>query len=168
VALFDETGRVLGVRRVATPVLHAKPGWWELDPRTFQRPLIEAARELREETGGFGDVVAVSFATQANSFVLLDERDEALTPIVLWPDQRAAELREELEAIGKLQGFRNRTGMPRFSHALGLAKVLRWKHSNPSLLEQTKRFCYLSDLVTLWMTGRHVSEGGVGGLSGAM
>src|SRR5205823_5531525 len=116
-------------------VLHPKPGWWELDPRTFQRPLIEAARELREAVGGFDDVAAVSFATQANSFVLLDEHDEPLTPIVLWPDQRAEELREELEAIGKLEGFRNHTGMSRFGHALALAKVLRWKHENPQLLK---------------------------------
>src|SRR5947207_13644924 len=168
VALFDEAGRLLAVRRVTPPVLLSKAGWSELHPRRLQPTLVDAARELREEIGGFGDVVAVSFATQANSFVLLDERGEALTPIVLWPDQRAAELAEELEAIGKVQGFRNRTGMPRFSHALALAKVLRWKHINPRLLEQTTRFCYLSDLPTLWMTGRHVTEGGVAGLSGAM
>src|SRR5437764_4436349 len=168
VALFDDAGRLLAVRRVKPGVLHPKPGWWELDPQTFQRPLIEAARELREAVGGFDDVATVSFATQANSFVLLDEHDEALTPIVLWPDQRAAELGEELEAIGKVEGFRSRTGMPRFGHALGLAKVLRWRHENPRLIEQTRRFCYLSDFLTLRMTGRHVSEGGVAGISGAM
>src|SRR5437868_11069136 len=168
VALFDDAGRLLAVRRVKPFVLHPRPGWWELDPRTFQRPLVEAARELRDAMGGFDDVAAVTFATQANSFVLLDEHDEALTPIVLWPDQRAAELGEELEAIGNIEGFGNRTGMPRFSHALGLAKVLRWKHHNPRLLEQTKRFCYLSDFFTLWMSGQHVSEGGVAGISGAM
>src|SRR5438094_703118 len=142
VALFDDSGRMLAVRRVTPTVLHPKPGWSELHPHSFQRPLVEAARELREEIGDFNDVAAVSFATQANSFVLLDERDEALTPIVLWPDQRAAELGEELEAIGKVEGFRSRTGMPRFSHALGLAKVLRWKYQNPRLLQQTRRFCY--------------------------
>jgi xylulokinase len=168
VALFDDAGRLLALRRVTPPVLHPKPGWWELDPRTFQQPLVEAAQALREEVGGFDDVVAVSFATQANSFVLLDDRDEPLTPIILWPDQRAAELREELEAISKLPEFRERTGMPRFSAGLALAKVLRWKHINPDLLEQTKRFCYLSDLVTLWMTGEHATEGGVAGISGAM
>src|SRR5262249_54271369 len=67
----------------------------------------------------------------------------------------------------KLPGFRERTGMPRFGSALGLAKVLRWKQINPTILRETRRFCYLSDLLTLWMTGRHVSEGGVAGLSGA-
>jgi xylulokinase len=110
----------------------------------------------------------MSFATQANSFVLLDERAEALTPIVLWPDERAAELREELAAIGKTPGFRDRTGMPRFGRALSLAKVLRWKRSNPQLLARTRRFCYLSDWFTLIMTGQHVTEGGVAGLSGAL
>src|SRR5437868_5918196 len=83
VALFDEAGRLLAVRRVTPPVLHPKPGWWELDPRTFHRPLVEATREVGKEIGNFDDVAAVSFATQANSFALLDERDEALTPIVL-------------------------------------------------------------------------------------
>jgi xylulokinase len=168
VALFDDSGQLLGVRRVTPHVLHPKPGWWELDPRTFHLPLIEAARALRDEVGAFDDVAAVSFATQANSFVLLDDCDRALTPIVLWPDERAGELGEEFEEIGRLPDFRSRTGMPRFGPALALAKVLRWKNLNRSVLEETDRFCYLSDLVTLWMIGRHVSEGGVAGLSGAM
>jgi xylulokinase len=168
VALFDEAGRLLAVRHVTPPVLHPTPGWWELDPRDPWRPLIEATRQLRQQIDAFDDVVAVSFATQANSFVLLDEHDEALTPIILWPDQRAAELANELEAIARLPSFRERTGMPRLGHLLGLAKVLRWKQINPQVLEQTGRFCYLSDLLTLWLTGQHVTEGGVAGLSGAM
>ena len=167
VALFDDAGALYAVRRVTPPVLHPKPGWWEMHPGKFHEPLVEAARALREEVGGFDDVAAVSFATQANSLVLIGEH-EALTPIVLWPDQRAGGLREELDAIGEIPEFRDRTGMPRFGPALGLAKVLRWKQINPRLLEQTRRLCYLSDLVTMWMTGRHVSEGGVAGLSGAM
>ena len=168
VALFDDAGRLLAVRRVAPNVLHARPAWWELDPPTVWDPLLQAARALREEVGGFDDIVAVSFATQANSFTLLDESDVALAPIILWPDQRAAEAADELDAIGKLAGFREHTGMPRFGPALGLAKTLRWKQINPQILRRTRRFCYLSDLLTLWMTGRHVSEGGVAGLSGAM
>src|SRR5947207_2963129 len=74
----------------------------------------------------------------------------------------------KLEAISQINNFRAITGMPRFGHALALAKVLRWKQINPQLLEQTRKLCYLSDLLTLWMTGRHVTEGGVAGISGAM
>src|SRR3954471_22534623 len=161
VALFDDAGNLLGVRRVAPTVLHPKQDWWELDPRTFRQPLLEGARALREQVGSFDDVAAVSFATQANSFVLLDESDQPLTPIVLWPDQRAAELPDALEAISKQPEFQHRTGMPRFGAGLALAKVLRWKLTNPHLLERAKRLCYLSDLFILWLTGRHVTEGGV-------
>lgn len=168
VALFDETGKMVALQRIAPQVLHLKPDWWELDPRIFQQPLLEAARALRKEAGGLDDAIAVSFATQANSFVLLDEHGGALTPIILWPDQRAAELREELEALSQLPEFQARTGMPRFSPGLALAKVLRWKRINPRVVEQTKRLCYLSDLFTLWMGGRHATEGGVAGISGAM
>ncbi len=168
VALFDETGKMLALQRVTPQVLHPKPDWWEMDPRTFRQALLEAARALREKVGAFDDVAAVSFATQANSFVLLDEHDEALMPIVLWPDQRAAELRDEMESISQLPEFQQRTGMPRLSPGLALAKVLRWKQTNARMLEQTKRLCYLSDLFTLWMTGRHATEGGVAGISGAM
>jgi xylulokinase len=168
VAVFDETGRMLAVRRVSPRVLHPRPPWWEMDPRTVHQPLIDAAGELRQELGGFDDVAAVSFATQANSFVLLDERNEPLTPIILWPDERAREIADELEALSRLDRFRSTTGMPRFSHLLALAKVLRWKRTNAQLLVQTRKLCYLSDLLTLWMTGLHVAEAGVAGLSGAM
>jgi len=123
IALFDDAGRLLAVRRTTPKVLHAKPTWWELSPRTLWDPLLEASRALREEIGGFDDVAAVSFATQANSFTLLDEHDSALAPIILWPDRRAEQVADELNEIGKLPEFRERTGMPRFGPALGLAKV---------------------------------------------
>src|SRR6185437_15426237 len=40
------------------------------------------------------------------------------------------------------------------------------KHE-PELFQRAKRFCYISDFLTLWLTGLHRTEAGIAGLSGA-
>ena len=60
-------------------------------------PGAQHASDLRERAGGqWAEVEAVTFATQTNSFLLLDANTRPLTPIILWPDRRAADLEAEI------------------------------------------------------------------------
>ena len=69
----------------------------ELPADAFGDAIAEGIAELRgPRRGGLADVEAVTFATQTNSFVLLDADDRPLTPFILWPDRRAAELEAEV------------------------------------------------------------------------
>src|SRR5437763_8779814 len=86
-AVFDEQGNVRALRRVAPPIVHRNPGWVELEPAAFKERIVESVAELRADLGdGWNDIAAVSFATQANSFILSDAQGHELTPIILWTD----------------------------------------------------------------------------------
>ena len=168
VALFDRDGRMLHVERTAPRITHPQPTWSELDPKAFLQCIIDAVGRLRGAAGDdWNHVCAVSFATQANSFTIIDAANRPLTPLILWPDQRAAEMRDKLAAIASMPEFRKTTGMPRFGPLLGLAKLLWLRRHRPDVIAGARRFCYLSDYLTLLFTGRHCSEAGVAGLSGA-
>jgi len=169
IALFDHTGHLLGVERIAPPIEHPRPGWAIIHPEQFERTLIKAATQLRTHTGGdFSDVAAVSFATQANSFTFLNSAGKASMPLILWTDQRAADLAPELAEIASIPGYRNITGMPKFSPSLALAKILWIKRHHPQLLNGAKQLCFISDLLTNFLTDAPATEAGVAGLSGAL
>lgn len=165
-ALFDEQGRLCALRRSAPPIAHPQPSWWELDPRQFRRTIVQGIAALRSQMGGsLNDVAAISFATQANSFVLLDRRLEPLTPLILWPDERAMALAERL---GPLNQHRDLTGVAWLSHQFALAKLLWLREHQGNLWRDAARLCFISDLLTVWFSGQHVTEAGVAALSACM
>ncbi len=162
-ALFDSRGVMLGVERIAPPAADG----CELPTKFFLETIVTGAMRLHSRLSEhWKNIVAVSFATQANSFTLLDRDNKPLVPLILWPDQRANEIADELKEISGIAGFRDTTGMPRFGPLLGLAK-LHWLVGKQKLSPRVARFCYLSDYLTVLMTGHFCTEAGVAGLSGA-
>jgi xylulokinase len=166
VCLFDETGQLVGLQRTRSPVDNPAEGRAEISVSAFRRSLVRATRELALEVGGLGDVAAVSFATQTNSFLLLDQRGQPLTPILLWTDQRALSLDNPLQDLAASPDFQAKTGLPSVDHHFLPAK-LRWlQRHEPRIIDQTHRLALISDYLTWWMTGSHVTEAGAAGLLG--
>jgi xylulokinase len=170
VALVDETGHMVALERVQPPQV-PYPGTlypWEVQPAEFKRALREAVSALRSRVPDrWETIVALSFASQANTFLLLEADDQPITNLILWTNQASA-VSDELHAISSHPEFRMTTGMPQFGPNLGLAKVLEISHRHAELFARARRFCYLSDYFTLWLTGRHCSEAGIAALSGAL
>lgn len=168
-ALFDGAGRIVALHREAPPIHHPQPAWWELDAPTFQTAVRTAIGRLAESPGNpLADVSAVTFATQTNSFLLLDAHDRPLTPILLWPDERAADLGEALRPLSDVPGFRATTGVPMLTPQFMAAKLFWLRKHQSELWSRAKRLCLISDYLTLWFTGHHVSEAGAAGLTGAV
>ena len=163
--LFDCTGQLLALQRVAPPVEQPKRDWWQLSVEGFQTTIKGAIHDLAAEAGGLADVKAMSFATQANSFTLFDEQDNALHDFVLWLDMRAEAFADEMESLAAVPGFRATTGMPTGSHQMIPAKLLWLRKHHPDIWPKAHRLFMISDYLSYWMTDRHVSEAGMAGLT---
>src|SRR5690606_31706899 len=101
-ALFDRDGSLIALERSPTPVARLSPDQAVIELDRFHqavRDLLAALRHAAPEA--FLDAAALSFATQTNSFILIDPRDEPLTPIILWSDDRAAGLADRLPALSE-------------------------------------------------------------------
>ncbi|MCK4600849.1 MAG: hypothetical protein KAU28_00185, partial [Phycisphaerae bacterium] len=124
-ALFDEAGRLCGLHRQVPPIARPSKGRWELDAGRFRETIGKAVAQLRAEAGGsLADVAAISFATQTNSFILLDAADEPLAPLILWPDERAGDFEGELRKISATGDFQDTTGVPTLGPQFMVAKLL--------------------------------------------
>ncbi len=165
--LFDGNGQVLAVRRAAPPIQVIDGIKYELDAGEFYQALTTAIQELGGELpGGLSDVSAICFATQANSFLLLDKQDEPLTPIILWPDDRACPAEPAIQQLAQEKDFYRETGIAEMSGQFLCAKLLWLKDHQPDIWARARRVCMISDYLTLWMTGEHVTEAGMAALSG--
>ena len=166
-AIFDDRGSLLSLARVKPPIDHPQPGRWEIPFQRFRSAVAEGIAELQQQVG-LSEIVAISFATQANSFVLLDRADEPLSPIILWPDERAADFEAEIQQASASADFRVQTGIPSLSHQFAVAKLLHLRKEKPGLFRQSSRLFFISDLLSYLFTRQHVTEAGMAALSGAV
>src|SRR6266511_1461582 len=108
--LFDGDLRTIKEARREKPLLHPKPGWVEQDPGVIVQAVVDAVAELlADET----EIAACGLDHQGESVLAWDaETGKALTPVVTWQDKRSQELLDRLEAGGRAEEIRERSGLP--------------------------------------------------------
>jgi len=166
--LFDAGGRMLAHVRVTPPVRHPRPGRWELPVDDLIAAVQQGVRRLgRAAPSALRRAAAVCFATQTNSFALLDGRDRALTPLILWPDLRAADgSRAQVALAERIAALRDLTGVPGMTAESMLAKLLWLKRQTPDLWRRTTRVALIGDYLAWWLSGAWTTEGGAQSLTG--
>lgn len=166
--LFNRDGELLDVVRIAPPISNRQAGYMELATTAFTDMIAEGIAQLhRQHPTEMHQVDTVTFATQTNSFLLLDAADGPLTPIILWPDGRAAEFEETLQQhAAALPKFTTTTGIPGLTFEFMLAKLLWLRHYQPRTWQQMRKLCLISDYLGLLLTGCHATEAGAAGLTG--
>lgn len=166
VCLFDEATRLVAQHRIAVPVERPTPGRCELPVDIFCRCLVNAVHEVGRRACGLSDVTRVSFASQANSFTLLDEDSQPLLPVLLWTDERAHEALAPLHSLTTRPDFYGTTGVAELNHLFMPAKLL-WLHQHkPDIVSRTRRLCSMADYLVWWLTGNHLTEASLAGLTG--
>ena len=157
--LFDRSGQLCELETLAPPLERLPSGRLELDAAGFVETVIDGIGRLRQRCEAvWAGIEAVTFATQTNSFVLLDGGDRPLAPLVLWPDRRAEALEDEARQRAGIAGFTAATGVPAVNHQFMIAKLLWFEREMPGIWQRARRTCLISDYLGLLMTGQCVTE----------
>lgn len=165
--LFDGAGFLVRSASISPDTESVALGRLELPVDRFLSAIDSGISQvLGSDSHDRQKIKAITFSTQANSFLLLDALDRPLTPIILWPDSRAKGLEGELSRHSFLPKFTATTGVPSLNCEFMIAKLSWISKHNADIWAKTARLCLISDYLTLIMTGCHVSEAGVAALSG--
>ena len=158
---FSAAGETRCVCRRPTPWQQSDSGRVEMPADAFRGTLVELVAEGRQRLGeSFAQIDRVSFATQANTFTLLDESGEPVVPWISWTDRRA-----EDHPLPRIEDYAV-TGVPAVSANLSAAKLVWLRAHRPKVWSRARRVAYLSDELTRWLTGGHVAAADVAGLTG--
>ena len=104
---------------------HPQPGWVEQDPEALLAGLVEAVAEVLDATGGAGRVRAAGLANQGESVLAWDAQSgAALSPVLVWSDQRARPLVNALDAQGHGPAIARESGLTLSTYFS--APKLRW------------------------------------------
>ncbi len=164
--LFDENGQMKGFGRRPVSVRNVN-GVSEVLRIVFWNTLAECITAALVMAGSEpADIKAVSYATQANSFIILDEAGRELTPFILWNDERA-QINEAIVDFAASDRFSELTGIGvNISRQMLLNKLFWLKEYQPHLFCAGSRIVTMPDYLSLKLTRQHVADAGSLSLTG--
>ncbi|MEO6246319.1 MAG: FGGY-family carbohydrate kinase [Opitutaceae bacterium] len=159
VGLFDASGGLKGLGREAVNKTVPAPGRCELAVGEFWGALRRGlADALVQASATARDIVAVSYSSQASTFLLLDERDEPLTPFIVWIDSRGEPVEPALAAFAQSENFRTAIGFAGLSGQSAPAKWRWFERNAPTVWGGARRIMTISDYFAFALTGERVGD----------
>jgi len=168
VGLFDREGAMRGLGRVAVAKDKGEGSLCEVTTERFWSTLRRALEQACMKANATGkDIQALSYSSQANSFLLLDENNAPLTPLILWPDIRAEHIDQAVTSLWRHPHFLATTGIgidvsPEFC----VAKLKWFEHQHPDIWVRTRKVMTISDYFVFMLTGKTVGDAGTASLLG--
>lgn len=159
-AIFDGDGKELewtearrGYRITFTP-----DGSMELDPDLLLESFIECAVESIRRAGDISsEIKAVAICTVWHSMLGVGPDGKAITPFILWSDERAWEAAEELKGILDEDEIPRRTGCPVHMSYLP-AKILWFRRRFPELADEVTKWMSIGEYILLRLLGKALSS----------
>lgn len=151
--VYDSDCRLCGMGRVPVPKT-VTGGRCELPIIDFWQAVKGCiAMALADARLSAGDIAAVSYSSQANSFVLLDSEGLALSPLILWPDARARQHCGAVQALSSIPGFMETTGLGIDLNEEFMVAKLAWLRDNePEIWARTANIMTISDFLVYGLT----------------
>jgi xylulokinase len=166
-ALFGRNGDLRGLGRAEVLKDTGQEGICELPVERFWHLIKCCIADAIRSAGSPPDrVSALAYSSQANSFLLLDSRGAPLTPLVLWPDMRAAGLLEDLRRLTGRADFLQVTGLGLETEELCAAKLLWFQRRHADLWARASRLRTISDFFISELTGSDFGDEGTASLLG--
>lgn len=169
-ALFDTEGMLRGFGRQPLKKESGDGILCELPLPVFWKTIHSCVRKAMRSAGvNAGQVLALSYSSQANSFLLLDCSLEPLTPLILWPDKRAEGFEPPERMSPGNSEFLMKTGLGiELGFEFCLAKINWFRKEQPGIWERTCAIHSISDHLTFTLTGQKLSDTSTASLTGLL
>lgn len=157
--IYDGSGRLCGLGRLALPK-KTGGGRCEVPISDFWETVAGCIAGATADAGiSAADIAAVSYSSQANSFVLLDAAGVPLTPLILWCDHRAKGECEKLRALDAAPGFTRTTGLGiALDEEFMLSKLAWFQKHEAQIWDKTCYVMTISDYLVYGLTGSRVGD----------
>lgn len=168
VGIVDNNKNLIGLGRCGVNKRTESDIVCELPIVDFWAILRECVDQALQQSGVTpSEICSISYSSQANSFLLLDDKYCPLTPLILWPDERAVELPLAVKSLFEKPEFQNETGLGILPgiHCM-IAKIIWFQEHKPEVWKKVKSIMSISDYLTFYLTGKAISDFSTSSLTG--
>ncbi len=162
-AAFDKKGVLLGKKTASYPTLSPAAGLHEQDPEQVFTATIQCLKNLLSSTSG--SVAAVSFSSAMHSLIALDGKGKAISPCILWSDNRSATIAEQLKKTAEGSDIYQHTGTP--IHAMSpLCKIAWLRQFNTSIFQKSAHFIGIKEYIIFRLTNELLTDYSIASATG--
>lgn len=162
---FDDQGGCFAGCNVPYPLNHPHPGWAEQQAPQIFTAVLSCLRKISRLTRAQGKPCGIVFSAAMHSLVAVDAAGNALNPLVIWADNRAADIAADLKSTRP--DWYHRSGTP--LHAMSVLPKMIWlRRHRPELFNSAHRFCGIKEYVLHRLTGQWTCDLSTASATGMM
>ena len=168
-SIINKKGKCLATGRVPTPMKKVQVNvvtlsvdvFWQSIKNCIQEAITPLAIENTE-------IEAISYASQANTFILLDTNTKPLTELITWTSHFYETLPPELASYSTSAQFKKDTGMHSIDTGSLVSNYCWIKHNLPEVFQKTAHILTISDFLIWGLTGNFFSDTSTSSLLGLL
>lgn len=163
---FSEDGSVLAKHAVSYSISHPVPEWSEQNPAEICEAVITSIYKIGILLAGNRPVL-VSFSAAMHSIMAVKKDGNPLTNLIIWADNRAVEIAENLKATVTGKNFYHRSGVP--IHAMSpFCKLLWMKAHRPDIMAEAYKFIGIKEFIFHTLFGKYIVDTSVASATGLL
>jgi len=163
---FSADGTVLAKHAVSYFISHPKADWSEQDPNEISEAVINSIHKIAGLLAGHHPVL-VSFSAAMHSIVAVDKDCQPLTKCIIWADNRAALIAENLRSTKLGKEFYHKTGVP--VHAMSpLCKLIWWKENQPDTFTSSFKFIGIKEFIFYKLFKKYMVDTSIASATGLL
>lgn len=167
--IVSVTGRIIDFAKKQYPLYNPEPGYAEQEPSDWWNAVCETTRSVLAKTGiDPKNVVGMTFSTQTQCLVSVDDNGNPVRKAFSWLDGRSADIiREKLWSAPRIMGY-NIFRLPKFLWKTGgapghtgkeqIGKILWMQKHEPELFARVYKFLDAKDFLIYKLTGNMVTS----------
>lgn len=132
---------------------HPKPNWSIQKPQEILETVEKCIAEITKDS----QPEFISFSSAMQSVIAIDKNGKPLTDAILWADNRAGEIAEDLKNNENGKLFYQKTGIP--IHPFSPMTKIAWlKEFEPEIFSKTYKFISIKEYVWHDFTGEYITD----------
>ena len=145
------------------PTRHPHPGYSEQDPEEILLAVKAAIREVVTQMDSAP--AAISFSSAMHSIMAIDTEGAALTPLIIWADNRSESCALSLRDTPEGRLIYRQTGTP--VHAMSpLCKIMWLREQQPALFAKTAMFLGIKEYIFHHFSGSYLIDASIASATG--
>lgn len=161
---FSITGKLLFVQSGFYKMYHPQPDQSEHDPEEVFTAVMDACNKIYGLMEHINPKF-VAFCSAMHSVIVIDENGKPLSNCIIWADNRASAIAEDLHATHQAEKYYMATGVP--VHAMTpLCKLMWMKANEPEIFSQARKFIGIKEYVYYKLTGQYQVDTSVASATG--
>ena len=155
-SLFSTEGKLIDSYTVPYDVHFFHKNYAQQDPEDWWGAVCKATREIVKQIDP-EEVLAISFSSQMQACIAVDEKGTVLYPAMIWADHRAEAQAEELtRKIGFDQMYE--INGHRVSPSYSIEKLMWLREEKPEIYAKTYKMLLAKDYIICRLTGEFVTD----------